>query len=241
MLFVLCVCFCFLFLPFLFVLCSDEKYQTFLRRVQNENMGEYPDIQFILTRYHCLVDAHNDLTKRQKEVIENLESWQQKFVQYTKDQQNATLAFNNDIARLSKELELTQKHASSVEEQVDSTANANCAMALKLGQIIMAIENVYTRCKMSSRILNHTKTVEDIQNSASNTHSTTKRGLKADSKNSNSENNSSSDAAADSAAAAGQQLRATTLKQTIARLDVIVHYLNDYSWVVKQYGGNTTS
>lgn len=188
---------------------ENEKYQTFLRRVQSENMGEYPDIEFILTRYHCLMDAHKDLMERQEQITGDHEEKRQSFVQYTKEQHNAILSFNNDIARYSKELELMQKKAGAVEEKVDSHVKAECARTLKLSQIIMAVDNLYERCKNSSKILNHTKNVE-LNNPSMNPNSTG--------------NNKDKDKQQAFAEHVESQRR-----QTEARLDVIANYLIDYA------------
>lgn len=64
--------------------CTDEQYQTFLKRVQSEYSSEYPDIESILTRYHCLVEAHKDLMQKQQEVGELNENSRNDLVNFFK-------------------------------------------------------------------------------------------------------------------------------------------------------------
>lgn len=216
-------------------MARNERYQTYLRRVQSENAGEYPDIEAIPTRYYCLTDAHRDLQERQRAVTEQLERKRNEYVQYNKEQHNLNLAFNNDIARLSKELEEAQKSGAAVEERVDAALKGEAARTLKLSQLIMAVNNLYTRCKSASSVLNHSRASDPSESQAKTTAAAAAAVTAGDCGEAVTAAAAAAAAAELHESAAASSRMEAQRRETEQKLDVICSYIVDFEAIVDKY------
>lgn len=132
-----------------------SKYAAFLSAVHEENINEYPEIEYILKRNECLNDATGDLLHRQKDSATEMEHLMKSFQQFNKDQIIESLSANNEIATLQQDLETTEKDGNEQENNMIQKMKTESNQFRKLCKILMAVENLFERVKSSAIILSH--------------------------------------------------------------------------------------
>ncbi len=142
---------------------KNIMYQRYLEQVQDMVPEDYPEISDLLNRYKTLQDANADLKMRQSTHEDLNEKKRAEYVNYTKEQTNDILNFNNKIASLQKALETAESAAIRVQNEVDAEIRSTSDRTLELGQILMAVENLLLRCtsKRHGAILKHQETNKD--------------------------------------------------------------------------------
>lgn len=126
---------------------KNEKYLQFLQMVYDENENHFDELSSIITRYDTLAKANQDLQKKQKELTKQNEDLRTEFNNYKKKVFNETLSLNNDIASRSKDLDQAVTAANDAQHRLMQTEATEANMKEKTTQIIMAVENLFTRCK----------------------------------------------------------------------------------------------
>eukprot|EP00743_Colponemidia_sp_Colp-15_P001978 GILK01002151.1.p1 GENE.GILK01002151.1~~GILK01002151.1.p1 ORF type:complete len:392 (+),score=107.62 GILK01002151.1:77-1177(+) len=184
----------------------NMRYEEFLERVKDAN-EEYQEINDLVNRYETLENANSDLRKNQIRFEEETEQLRAEFQQYTKDRTNEILAFNNDIASLQKKLELSEGERIKLQTLADNTIKNATNKTLNLGQILMAVENLYVRCISQRPNMRHTE-------------------LKQEQSSSN--NNNSADSVDDFK---------KKKQESIQKLSVVSSYLNDFRSIVENPKG----
>eukprot|EP01083_Nonionella_stella_P103722 296489_1 len=140
---------------------KNEKYHAFLSSVHEQYPNDYPEIDVILQRAACVESACADLMKRQEVGTRSMESLRDKYSRFIKEQTNANLNLNNEIARLQKELEMAESRSGELEMEMVTNMKHKSSRTRELSEIMMAIENLYARSTGFSKDLKHS--VADIQ------------------------------------------------------------------------------
>ena len=97
---------------------KNEKYQKFLDKVQDAYATHFDEITSIITRYQTLKSTNIEMIKLQESLLEQNERLRVDFNEYNKNTYNSTLALNNDIVSMARELEERVKNTSMVEESM---------------------------------------------------------------------------------------------------------------------------
>ena len=79
---------------------SDKRFFDYLQKVKEENETEFPEIEYIINRYSVLSSEQQNLLQKQLQLTAESEQLRQAFQQFSKEQANANLGLNNDIARM---------------------------------------------------------------------------------------------------------------------------------------------
>eukprot|EP00744_Colponema_vietnamica_P002739 GILI01004263.1.p1 GENE.GILI01004263.1~~GILI01004263.1.p1 ORF type:complete len:390 (-),score=71.17 GILI01004263.1:849-2018(-) len=124
---------------------KNSKYEEILESVKDAN-EDYSEIPELVNRFSTLEAANKDLRENQAYFEEQAEIMRAEFHQYTKERNNEILAFNNDIAMLQKKLEEAEGERLRQQGSSEELARKITDSTLQLGQILMAIENIYLRC-----------------------------------------------------------------------------------------------
>mmetsp|Transcript_51293 Transcript_51293/g.133227 ORF Transcript_51293/g.133227 Transcript_51293/m.133227 type:complete len:365 (+) Transcript_51293:79-1173(+) len=137
-----------------------SKYQTFLDTVL-ELEEDYPEITDLLSRYATLDAAHGDLIERQDIAGRENEDARAELTQFVREKGDDILASNNELADLQqmeeREIAVARDLVSEAERQLDVSADST----LQLGQVMMACENIYSRCVAKSKIGRKTPVAEN--------------------------------------------------------------------------------
>ena len=130
-----------------------------LEMVQESVPEDYPEISDLLNRYKTLKDANLDLSQRQQDHEEMNEAKRIEFANFQKERQNEILNFNNEIASLQKQLENGEVTAHRLQNEADVAIRSMSDKTLVLGQILMAVDNLLSRCTAKhGLVLKHTET-----------------------------------------------------------------------------------
>eukprot|EP00306_Pavlova_sp_CCMP459_P010700 CAMPEP_0185189618 /NCGR_PEP_ID=MMETSP1140-20130426/6149_1 /TAXON_ID=298111 /ORGANISM="Pavlova sp., Strain CCMP459" /LENGTH=412 /DNA_ID=CAMNT_0027756195 /DNA_START=8 /DNA_END=1246 /DNA_ORIENTATION=+ len=134
------------------VVAKDMRYQQYLDSVVEVNDREFPDIAEILMRYDTLDATHNDLVERSRLGQAQLEEQAIRNAKYAKEMSDETLANNNEIANLQQRLEVVQGITQRLQMETERRLQDAAEVTLQLGQVLMACDNIYTRCVRSSHV-----------------------------------------------------------------------------------------
>ena len=127
-------------------LAKNKKYQVFLERMQSQYAEEYPEIMDLLKLHQTLTGANNDLISRNRVHEQVNEKERAKFATFTKTSKTNILNYNNKIASMQKQLELSTAGASEAAETLDASIRKASAETLEVGQVLMAVKNLLQRC-----------------------------------------------------------------------------------------------
>lgn len=134
---------------------KNEKYQMFLNLVSEQHSNHFEDITFIITRHTTLEEAEQDLINKQKSSTAYSEQLRLEFSVDQKQQYNRILELNNKIATKSKDLEDQAKEASSIEDHYIEEENRQSDRKTETTKIIMAVENLHSRCEKEVKHIQH--------------------------------------------------------------------------------------
>ena len=192
-------------------LAKNQKYQSFLERMQTKYSEEYPEIMDLLKRHQTLTGANNDLISRQREHEQKNEMERVKFASFTKQGKTNMLNYNNQIASLQKALEVATGGAAEAADSLDASIRKASAETLEVGQVLMAVKNLLQRCtsKQHGENLKHIDIKNQQEDAASHDH------------------HKGSDEP-------GAQLRIKG-ERASADLNIIAAYVNDFRSIVGEY------
>ena len=125
---------------------SLKKYEDYLDTVIKANPDLYQDLSEIHNRYRNLMNSNEKLTNYHKEIQQNYESLKLSSTQYEKKMNEDILQLNNDINDLQKKLEDTENERNNLQSNVEATSKDASTKNLNLGRILIAIDNLYSRC-----------------------------------------------------------------------------------------------
>lgn len=147
-------------------MARNVKYAKFLEMVQETVSEDYPEISDLVNRYNTLKEVNIDLSKNQQFHEKECDVKRVEFGTYTKERANDILTYNNEIARLQKEIEVSESVLFKLQHAVDSNLRGSSDKTLKLGQIFLTIGNLLQRCTggIHGMILKHTdlKQLEEL-------------------------------------------------------------------------------
>ena len=131
---------------------ANLRYQKFLEVVL-ETSDEYQEIGDLM--HHATLEAtNNDLRQHARECAELNEQTRAELQAYTKSKADEILNLNNRISRLKKEMEGKERETMGHEMRKDYAVQAASQKTLQHGQVTMATENLFLRCRESSKV-NH--------------------------------------------------------------------------------------
>lgn len=134
---------------------KNEKYQLFLNLVLEQHSNHFEEIPAIITRHTTLEEAEQDLINKQKISTAKSEELRLMFSTEQKNHYNRILELNNKIATKSKDLEDQAKEAASIEELHIEEENRRSERKTETTKIIMAVENLHSRCKKVVKHIKH--------------------------------------------------------------------------------------
>jgi chromosome segregation ATPase len=126
---------------------SLKKYEDYLDLVIKEHSDQYSDLGELLQRHFVLENSHKNLKKQQQDLENELERLRTEAAQFEKEKSNEILLLNNDLARLQKELDEVDNRKNDLQSQVEASSNDASSKNLSLGRILMAIDNLHSRCE----------------------------------------------------------------------------------------------
>ena len=132
---------------------ANLRYQKFLEVVL-ETSDEYQEIGDLLMRHATLEATNNDLRQHARECAELNEQTRAELQAYTKSKADEILNLNNRISRPKKEMEGKERETMGHEMRKDYAVQAASQKTLQHGQVTMATENLFLRCRESSKV-NH--------------------------------------------------------------------------------------
>jgi hypothetical protein len=131
-----------------------QPAQNFLERAVAQT-DEFAEIDELVTRYKILRDTNGDLRREAQSVQAAMEATQVELQALLKEKQNEILVKNSDLARLQKTLEEAARRAVACENEVDSAEARARETVAKVGQLAMAVRNLYARVLQSRELLLH--------------------------------------------------------------------------------------
>ena len=136
-------------------LSQNKRYLKYLEAVKETNETEFPEIEYIVRRYNILVSELDSSQAHQNELNLQIEKVQREYQQFTKEQVNHNLGIGTESAHLLKKLEKAEAEFTLLENSLDSNLKNVSDRTSTISRIVMAIENIYLRCKSESRVLEH--------------------------------------------------------------------------------------
>jgi len=127
---------------------AKGKYQRFLDMVcEDPAMSEYFEgIENITLRYETLKAAHDDLSDRVSSGQTENETENARLLNYIKQRTNDLLVFNSDIATKQTDLDRLRFEMQGKEAELSGHFQSSKESTRQLGEVKMAIENIYGRC-----------------------------------------------------------------------------------------------
>ena len=123
-----------------------KKYEKFLERVRDKFQDDFQDLTDILNRHNTLDQANKNLREKQQNTEAELEELRNLVDDYEKKKNNEIISLNNDIALLQKRLEEKEEQKNELQKTVEVTNKTAIDQTSELGQILMAINNIYKTC-----------------------------------------------------------------------------------------------
>ena len=132
-------------------LARNVRYKEYLESVINAS-PEYEEIPEILLRHETLAATNADLLAEDKRLTARVESEKADLTAYSKRKQNESLGLNNEIARLKIELERASLRAADAARDRDVALAVVGQKTLDHGQVCMAADNIFIRCRRRSAV-----------------------------------------------------------------------------------------
>lgn len=125
----------------------SARYERYLMEV-TETSDEFPEINDILMRHATLTAANSDLRQSVRQDLEKMEKYRNELNNFIKEAQNEILLHNNEIATRQKQLEGLKNRNAKLEQTYAERENVNKQRARTLGEIKMALHNLYGRARV---------------------------------------------------------------------------------------------
>ena len=133
------------------VLNENMRYQHYLEAVI-DSTDEYPEIIELLLRYETLEATQHDLVERSREGQSESEEQSQFNKRFHKEKVDEILEYNNQIAMLQQRYEAVIAHKNRLQAETDRQLQESAEATLQLGQVLMACDNIFTRCIATSHV-----------------------------------------------------------------------------------------
>ena len=127
------------------------RYQKFLEHAL-EMTEEHHEIVDLLDRHATLEATNSDLRHQQKMTAEENESTRSELQAYSKLKADEILSHNNAVSRLKQHLEALQRECLRLQSTMDHSLAVASAKQLEHGQVNMATQNLFIRCRDKSTL-----------------------------------------------------------------------------------------
>eukprot|EP00002_Diphylleia_rotans_P034398 TRINITY_DN7380_c0_g1_i1.p1 TRINITY_DN7380_c0_g1~~TRINITY_DN7380_c0_g1_i1.p1 ORF type:complete len:328 (+),score=100.08 TRINITY_DN7380_c0_g1_i1:57-1040(+) len=124
-----------------------KRYEKYLMDVA-ETSEENHEINDILMRYDTLTAANADLRESVRKALEEGEMYRIKMQNFIKEAQNEILVYNSEVAIKQQVLEQRAMETVKLEQTMQERENVSKMKARTLGEIKMAISNLYARARV---------------------------------------------------------------------------------------------
>jgi len=133
---------------------AKGKYQRFLESVcEDPTMSEYFEaLENITMRHETLDAAHSDLSERVTVGQSECEDQNARLLGYIKQRTNDLLVYNSDLASKQTELDQLRLTAQDREEALAGEFQSTKEGTRSLGEVKMAVENIYGRCFVGKKV-----------------------------------------------------------------------------------------
>lgn len=122
-------------------------YEDYLKEVQEQYPDEFTEMTDILNRYDTLKKTNTNLMDENHNLQKELDRLTNEIGIYERDKTNDILRLNNEIAELQKELERTEDEKNRKQKNVEDRIKNDRIQNKQLSQVVMAINNLYWKCK----------------------------------------------------------------------------------------------
>eukprot|EP01028_Stygiella_incarcerata_P004559 TRINITY_DN2005_c0_g1_i1.p1 TRINITY_DN2005_c0_g1~~TRINITY_DN2005_c0_g1_i1.p1 ORF type:complete len:349 (+),score=105.40 TRINITY_DN2005_c0_g1_i1:102-1148(+) len=122
-------------------------FQDYLLSVVDSSSGAFSQISDILTRYDTLAGTKKYLEDKMDSDRQEIDDLRMETSKYVQDQETAILVLNKEIARTQEELDRLRLEADSMESQVQRDRKSANEASSMLGQVRLALHNLYHRCR----------------------------------------------------------------------------------------------
>lgn len=124
-----------------------KKYEEYLDSVIRAHPDQYSDQGELLKRYEILESSNQKLREDQTTLEQELEELRIVSAQFEKSRNEEILTLNNELASLTKDLDDVDKQKNKLQSQVEASSHQASHKNLNLGRILMAVDNIHTRCE----------------------------------------------------------------------------------------------
>ncbi|KAF0719267.1 Aste57867_1153 [Aphanomyces stellatus] len=128
------------------------KYRTYLESAVEASEQEYEEIADILNRYATLVDANNDLKVQVQSAESQIDRLRQDLRTFKTEMENTILVQNSEIHGHQQQLEKIRGETFQLDLDRGKDDRISNDRSRESGQIVLAIKNLYNRCRMSGKI-----------------------------------------------------------------------------------------
>ncbi|OQS06328.1 hypothetical protein THRCLA_20396 [Thraustotheca clavata] len=125
------------------------KYRTYLDSTVEASEQEYEEIADILNRYATLVDANNDLRVQVQSAESQIDRLRQELRTFKTEMENNILVQNSEIHGHQQYLEKLRGEAFQLDLDRGRDDRIYNDRSRESGQIVLAIKNLYNRCRTS--------------------------------------------------------------------------------------------
>ena len=130
-----------------------HKYEEFLEKVKSDNSDKFTEISDIISRYDTLKKTNKDLVNDSHKLQEELDKLTEDATQYEKEKTNEILRMNNSIAEYQKGLEKAEDEKNRKQRTIEEGIKNSRIQSKQLSQLIMAVNNLYWRCRNQSKTI----------------------------------------------------------------------------------------
>ncbi|KAH9128120.1 hypothetical protein AeMF1_001673 [Aphanomyces euteiches] len=128
------------------------KYRTYLDAAVEASEQEYEEIADILNRFATLVDANNDLKAQVQSAEAQIDRLRQELRAFKTEMENTILVQNSEIHQHQQHLEKTRGETFQLDLDRGKDDRVSNDQSRESGQIVLAIKNLYNRCRSGGKI-----------------------------------------------------------------------------------------
>ncbi|KAL9644531.1 hypothetical protein ABK040_009395 [Willaertia magna] len=122
------------------------RYQTFLQKVVLFRGDDNPeDVDKVIDRYDTLSEKNTELRNEKQKNTIKLQREKNKLIEVKEAMKNEKIRLNHTISTLGKRLEKIIDERLTMDLKIDRSSSTSVTTRKQLGQIEMAINNLYTR------------------------------------------------------------------------------------------------
>ena len=136
------------------VSCMKE-YESFLEDVKEKNQDEYSELSDIRSRHMTLDESNKKLKLKQKEISNQFETVKTELNQFSNNTNIEIMSLNNQITNKQGEYEKWKMQEKKIKGNFEEETAKHLKKTCEIGLILMAIDNLYTKCVESGSHLKY--------------------------------------------------------------------------------------